>query len=516
MHGTRRLVTATALGLGLLVSPLTAPAQGVTLRANEGTGLLPPVDPADRALSRTAATPESHRFVARRATDVTTVRGHDLARAEFLQFQNGQCGAPWVDADQGYTPLFVNSGSQGTARAIGYSTDAGGSARGVLGFAYEAPSMTYAAVDVYSPSAASTGNILAVFYEDIPGYGLGAWWGVGDWYDDQTGWGTLTLHDATLSWYFVQGGTVVGTAPDATVPAFTTSRDLSSGNLGVTGGCDGNDYYLDNLRLVGTLDDRYDFERAASRAYTGFEGRPKASSLSFGYRQARWVWGDAALYENFENYNGRDAGWYWAPPTPIRLYKKAYGASSFSLLSSAIDTTLESSAWFKVAPKKRTVYQARYPDGYGFPARSATIVANVRRGVFLTVYDKSLYAGQNLVTYGKLDPRDRGVKLFVQRRTSSGWKTMRSGYSGTGGAYRMATRITAIGSWRVRVVAAAAKGNLKSISPVRLIEVKRRPAKPQPNKVETSDGSDDGTTYVAPPPAPQKPSSGHDYLPRGR
>ena len=76
--------------------------------------------------------------------------------------------------------------------------------------------------------------------------------------------------------------------------------------------------------------------------------------------------------------------------------------------------------------------------------------------------------------------------------------------------------ISAIGDWRVRVVAAAAKGNLQSISPTRLIEVKRRPPKPKPNPIEKSDGSDDGTTYVAPPPPPPRPSSGHDYLPRSR
>ncbi|MBF4766774.1 hypothetical protein ISU10_03210 [Nocardioides agariphilus] len=309
-------------------------------------------------------------------------------------------------------------------------------------------------------------------------------------------WGAWNLESFAFDWFYWDGVSSSASDVDTTIAQFATDHGNGSGaRFGFLFGCDGRDYYMDNLRIgVGSTTTVYDFEGVPSATYLSTFGSHHSDMLVQDLRrltlitgQRHWLAGDSWSFGD----GVIGTGWFNGT---ARLFAKGYGQSSFRFMGSS-DFTTEDHAWFEIRPRKNTVYRVDTPGTNTFePSGSLTLKVSVKRRVSVRIADTTIFRGRSIKFSGVIKPRDAGVRVSAQHKTRSGWQTIAKGITRTGGKYSLAPRAGSAGKWLVRVVVAGGKGNVGNKSRTATVTVKVPPPKPVKD-VETP-------TYIQPEPTP--------------
>ncbi len=445
----------------------------------------------------------SGRVLARRAASrVRVVPGHDFDAFNALDSTTITCGSGSFGDP---TPTMRRGGSRGS-HALGWSFGPSHAvSAGVMSYVTDPMHLYWLGTEMLAPGGSGSGYVFADVYD--PSQPNGYWFGYAPWSVSGSGWRFLERADKALTWTYIEGGSQQPVDGAKTIADF--SGEQSTAWVGFTAGCNDATTYFDELNAADLDSDvTYDFEGTPTdtdvyryNASTEKLARiAKATTVTVRYGVKPWIAGD-----NWDR--GDDQRAYNDDDNLLaftgNLYRRAYGSSSFrSAGRSTANADNDYWAWFRVAPKRRTTYQIRYGGSAANEAsRSSFLTYNVRRALSAQVVDKTLFTGQSMVLRGTLRPGDRGIKLYVQRKTGGRWKTLRSGHSGRRGDYRLPFTVRSAGTWHVRVRAASGKGVLSNNSPDRYVTVKRRPKKVTYTKPEPT-----GTTTYTPPPTTSQPT----------
>lgn len=398
--------------------------------------------------------------------------------------------------------FFQRGGAAGTTQAIGWGVDQErtGGEFGLLAKIDDPRSLNYLVANV-DATGTGAGDLVAFFRGD------------GGWYIAHrdisaagTGWG-LTPNYATqdLSWNFLyDDGTWDEWAPLATIAEIAVANpDLSYGRAGPLFGCNGEEYAIDNL-AVGTDDGvtTYDFQGLGpSKAHTAFWTGEKwlrdKGSATLDYGGAAFVGGDGTLAQSGDFYFDNGG-----------LYEKRYGSSTWRPVGDEKLFTEEAYAVFKVRPERRTSYRFATAGIVADPSVSAPFVLEVRARVKARTSRKQVRKGERIVINGTYDPRNRGVRVGVQRKVASRWREVAQTRTSRRGTFTLRPTATSVGKWTLRVVAANGGGNLGNKTRTFVVEVKPKPPPPKPcgscggDSTSGTDPSDPPDQPVYNPPDP--------------
>lgn len=304
-----------------------------------------------------------------------------------------------------------------------------------------------------------------------------------------------------LNWSYWDGATTQPGVFSGTVAQLATvaGTDGSGAKLAFELGCDGRDYFMDELRVTtATGTTTHDFEGARSRTYISATPSHHSDSLkrdivriNLVYGQGHYLLGDATGIADGVLTDDFLAG-------TARLYRKPYGTSSYRWAGTK---TYEPATYahFRIEPGRQTRYQIRsLATATHEASTSRTLLVTVKRRVRVRAADTTIRRGQRIVLSGYILPRDRGVTVTFQRLSDGRWRNVATTRTGSRGRYTVGVRATTLGKKKVRVKIATAKGNVGTVSPSVTIVVKRAPAP--------------STTPYVPPTAPPPPDHDPDDI----
>lgn len=425
--------------LGVLVRRLST-----ILLALATTLALSPVAPA-----RADSTVEVHGFdypdenaaflIARNCTDVTTNPGENI----LLHI------------------IYTDDAPPIGLRAQGFDLE-GGNAVGPMAYT-PTPSDTVFTMRL-RPDGAASGKLVALYV--APGDADGFWFGWASRTESGTSWRTVDGAGAVFEWYRVDNATQTWTpAGNSTLAAFAAAHggdgnpeEYTGAYLGMLFGCDGNRFYFDGLR-VGPPGDvtTYDFEGALTAALI---------EISRGTITA----GQGVLLGG-------------APDPAVSSYvalemvleARRFGQADFVEVGRATSTQDGDLVWAQLTqrPRVRTEYRWVIPDSQSTEGSTSPVrVVKVRTAVTAALADSTLKRGDMLVVKGRTTPQKARVATTLQRNVNGNWRKLATGRTGTNGTYSFAHEVGSKGTWKVRVLVAAASGNLAGTSPARTARVR--------------------------------------------
>ena len=302
-----------------------------------------------------------------------------------------------------------------------------------------------------------------------------------------TGWGLYDdLAAWPLDWYYFDGTTFSSTAVvlDTPLATFATNSGNGSGaRLNFLSGCDGRDYYLDNLRVgLAGATTVYDFEGIPSFTDIGYWDYRKKKvkydrSVTLVYGQGTWITGDGYGYDDDAANSAVEEGWF---DGKARLFAKRYGDTEFNQVDND-GYTVKQHAWFKIKPKRNTAFWV-WSNGTSTweSSFSTNLMIRVKRRVDAQIADRTVYRGQSIRLAGHVEPTKPGIQIRIERKVGSGWRAIAQGKTKKGGKFSFAPRATTAGKWKIRVVAAQGKGLDRNVSLPRTVTVRVPPPKPVP------------------------------------
>jgi hypothetical protein len=423
------------------------------------------------------------------------VDGHDDLGASGLGLSSEDCSGS-------STPPAVNQlsrlgGTLGT-HSLGWQPALGYEA-GVYAYSADPDHLTTLAADVLPTLGSTSGHVIAWYYDSSPGYTGGYWYGYASLNPSGASgtWLPTSGVSSSLTWTYYEGG-YSEAGGTATIASFATARG-GDGNayVGLEFGCDGDPYYMDNLRVTDGAGARtWDFEGAPAMARQWLHNGVKwvtGGTVSIRVGQAVTVWADGKGPGVGEYFNG--TGYFQTAP---------YGGSYRTSLTRAF-TVSDYAKWDGIGealatPQRRTAF--RFLEGgsdfYGSDY-SAPIVVEVVPIASLKIRDRTIRRGQKIVATGVLTPHNRGTVVKLQRKRSSGWRTIASTHTVSGGTYKVTKRARTTGKWIVRVLMVAGGGNLSTTTRSLKVVVKQA----APATIQTAPTvytAPSTTTYIARPP----------------
>ncbi len=329
--------------------------------------------------------------------------------------------------------------------------------------------------------------------------GTGFWVGYRSLDVTQTGWGTWSNYaTADLTWYSVPGTLQApGTpAPDDRAASIKTLPGVvGSGGGAYVGfgfGCNGRDFYADDFRVrTSTRNSVYDFEGIRSASYISSNPSHHSTHLHKGLTSLRLIEGqDHYLLAHSESLTDDVYTTRGYLTGSASLYAKSYGDSKWRRVGS--EAYYPEYGYFRIKPKRQTQYQIRTTPVAGLQrdtwesSTSKTLTVSVERRMKARADSKKVRKGQAVHVTGRVFPKDKGVKVTLQRKVGNKWKKIGKAKTKKKGKYSVSGRASSTGKWQVRVKVAKAKGNVGNVSPS--IEIKvlkpRKPAPVQPVSVQ--------------------------------
>ncbi|TWG95009.1 hypothetical protein L615_005000000300 [Nocardioides sp. J9] len=413
---------------------------------------------------------------ARAANSTTVVNGFDYPSS--LTYIELGCETP--SASEVYA-LYRRGGARGT-HATGFRFEAADTMAGALGRVSSPSTLHTATVRLYFPDPGDNDTVADGYFvvrytlsggEAFVGYhGLTAPGPGGAWVTSKN------LATVQLGWVRESDGEFLGYN---TVAGFTQGT-VGTAQAGVAFGCDGRDYYIDDLRLssaAGTSS--WDFEGARSRSYISATPTHHSERLERDIIRLRLVHGqDHHLLGDSAGVPDGVVGNAYIAGT-ARLHARGWNKASFRRIGTA-SYTATTYAHFRIKPSRQTRYQVRtVPTSPTFENSSSKILlVTVQRRVRSRVADTRIRRGQRIVVSGHVLPRDRGVGVTLQRRVNGTWRAVGRATTGRSGGYVVGVRARSVGKWVVRVKVASAKGNVGNVSRPRTVRVTPPPPKPSP------------------------------------
>lgn len=297
------------------------------------------------------------------------------------------------------------------------------------------------------------------------------------------GWSSNEVADIALDWYVWSGDSQTSLGVSSTFAAFAAGHggDGLGGWAGVEYGCDGRSFHLDDLRVTSGLGvEAYDFEGALSRSFISAPAHHDSTqltrnlrSLTLIYPQEHYLAADGSVVGDGVLESGYIAG-------TAQLYRQRYGETAFRLISTK-PYTAEGYAFYDIKASRRATYRVRsVPQNCCEASWSQTLTVYVKRRIKATLARQKVHRGDRIVVTGVVSIKDSGVPMVLQRRTSSGWRTLASARTTSTGSYRLTTGASSVGKWTLRVRAGAAKGLLGNVSPSFVETILRNPPPPSP------------------------------------
>lgn len=400
------------------------------------------------------------------AAATVAVPGHNLPTVGLQEFRSSCTNI--ISSPPAASPLLRSGGTLGS-HSIGWQSSPGFAA-GALAPVPHPTSLSFVAADLYVPSGFSDRLMLTAFYQDNsrPGFYIG--FQIFSWTFSGFG-STINFANSQLVWSYIDPNpaNTVFNYVSATLPQLAAGIDGDARGawIGVLMGCDGQPYYLDNLRVSTSVHQTtYDFEGAPSRTRLGWniKGRKvKYQTLKLSYGSKFWLLGDS-----------------WDPIARAfivgegTLFQRTHGTSGI-VADGRGGFDLESYAAFKRSPKRETTYWFGYggSDWYG-ASTSGPLKVQVRAGVNARVNDLFLRPGQRAVVTGKIKPGNRGTKVELQRR-SGGWQTLATTKSGGGGRFTVGVTARKVGELVLRLKIGKGDGNIGTVSNSVTVRVRPRP-----------------------------------------
>ena len=160
-----------------------------------------------------------------------------------------------------------------------------------------------------------------------------------------------------------------------------------------------------------------------------------------------------------------------AAGTTVTLEQSPSPFTAFIAVGTPVPTDATGNYSFTVNPGLHTHYRVVAQSAP--PVTSAEVTVLVRYAVGLKVSDSKVRKGQRVRFKGKVAPAHDGRKVKIQRRTSTGFKTVAKAVlraaKGDVSKYAKRIRITRKGTYRVRVAADA--DHSTGFSPLRKIRI---------------------------------------------
>lgn len=326
---------------------------------------------------------------------------------------------------------------------------------------------------------------------DGGGFGNGFWVGYLPLDKSSTGWITWSNYATTPLEWFTSGGTSLPGVTGSIATVASSEGNNGGAYVGFGFGCDGRDYLMDDFRVrTSTRNSVYDFEGPRTASYISSNPTHHSDELKRGITkfrmtngQSHWLLGDAYGLGDEVLTAGYIDG-------TASLYAKEYGKSSYKKVSSK---TFSSATYgsFEVSPARRTLYQIRTTpsaDYSGYESStSATLTIEVERRVKARAESTKVRKGQRIQLKGQVFPKEKRVKVFLQRKVGGKWRKIARTTTRKKGKYSVSARATSTGKWQVRIKVAKAKGNLGNVTSSLEIKVikPRRPAVSTPGNTGT-------------------------------
>lgn len=439
------------------------------------------------------------------AATKVTVHGHDFA-GKHLIYNSGDCATWRNDPIHAAAPATVYAEYKKPGligqRAIGwqFGSDGGvtGSEAGALAYVASPATLSDLRFSAFLGDASeanegqliayvsSTGSFTSDYYAGFANLDA----------NFSRSWNTWTNQDSrTLTWLHWLGDHWES-APDSTIPSLAQSLgSTATAYVGPELGCTGRTWYVDNLRVTTSAGTRaYDFE--GLRTGSIFGGWHKLSDpdndVVWGlkhfvrnYSETEWVVGYSG-YVNDLVRGSHGVGDFVYFRDQGSLYARHWGSRKWHKADT--DTfTVKGVAAFKLRHlKKHTDYYFRYAGSRALePSRSQVMSVDVRALLSGHLVNKTVYRGARLTVTGQRLPKDKGVKVFLQRHVNHRWHTIARTRTRLHGTFRVSARARSLGTWSLRLKMAKGKGNLGNRTKSFSVTIKKRPAPPPTPVIST-------------------------------
>lgn len=340
---------------------------------------------------------------------------------------------------------------------------------GIGPYAYTpTPSTSEWQLRVNPVGVATTGHAVAFYFPD--GWAGEQYVGHASVSHAGPGWSTLDAQARSLQWWKWSEDTQTWQSGGmATLAAFVanhggdgTLEEGSGALLGFALGCDGERFWFDGLR-VGPPGEviTYDYEGGLTAALMDSS-------------DARVTAGRKTVVRG--SLDTEVSGFYAS--LEMVLEARQIGEPEFVEVGRATstydDTTgTQSPVRLAVRPERHTEYRWSIPDSpHTEGSHSPVATLEVRSAASLKMARSKVAKGAKLVASGDVVPADAGVDVALQRQVGKKWKTLATGRTKADGSYRLVTKASSKGTWKLRVKVAETPTNLAGTSQVRKVTVR--------------------------------------------
>lgn len=331
-------------------------------------------------------------------------------------------------------------------RSLTFAVEDTGTAVGPTAHVDDPSTITDLSVMVHPGDGALVGFAVVTLHpQDDPGY----WQGLASLGTDTArDWHEIEASTRAFTWrHYDASGSVIGSAGAQTISGFlpTVGGDGDGAEVGLLYGCNGEASYLDDFRVVTASSDRsWDFEGATA----SLRAKPRRDDLTLG-RRLRW---DTSMQTSFS-----------AESLPVMVQAKYAGSKRVRVVDSR--TVALPTDEVQTTPIHNGKYRFVLRDSDGVEgAKSQWHDITVHMIIDGKSATRSARLGGSFRVTGSIRPTDRGTKVLVQRRTSSGWQTAASRWTPAGERISISVPANHAGKQTFRLLARANTLNAGDVS----------------------------------------------------